>query len=814
MPARHRRIPPSRAVSIALRTMVRAAKAFFHQSYIYQRIAMLIQLSFILVIGVISIYHLYRSVDPLYLEIGLSAMAASPLILIYMAPHANLFNFSLYIASSLASYYAGLTQSLPVHGFAIAASLAAISPRLRFTLDSPVVERAIARGFSILRSSIRRSAIPLTLSELRARLLDNILTVASFIVSFVAFMATRNPVMSLSLILSMLLLFVLVFGIFMSPAQIDVRFISGKGIFRIYRNFARYRGLRSLAERVGRTIADDLERAGMSVDPMLYAAKYLSYSLILLSISPSIYTAMVILMPQAPYIALAALAAPAIPFLAMRLAIQMAISSRKARLEKAYPFFTVLSAVAIINGVRDIEKIFEMFISGSRASELLPQMSTEASILLRYIRIMGLTPVQAIDRYISYCPSESFRSYMRGYVNQLAIGTPLKDFAVRMVMEALELMKRRLEGLGAILNTMLTIFITALSFPVLPLIMGVLLNPESVVPMIIAMMLMGGPLAYILFNMAASKISVSFPNKLPRMKLFYPSAGLIIGTALALALIYYLGQPVSIASTVLFISFLAGLAIDFRNAYREAAEVERNIVVFLNSIADLVEVRSVGKALEYLIVETRRAGGSRFGRSFMEIIERMASYLQKGDPLAKASWFSGSWLMRFVQVVLSQVETAGQRSKEVIKMLGWFFSDYIVIVRTTRSRLFMAVGIMMMVPAVLVIVLSAAMGIVSSASSVVAKANIDVEALLSQARNIPVPKSVLSLVTGKGIDTSVAGLVDFLIVEIGIVLSLAASKSIYGTLRAARIPLIMSIFILALLLMKPLFIQMMIIPMK
>jgi hypothetical protein len=160
----------------------------------------------------------------------------------------------------------------------------------------------------------------------------------------------------------------------------------------------------------------------------------------------------------------------------MKLSLSMAISSRRSSLEKIYPFFTIVSAINIINGVRDIEKIFESFIprekKRSRFAELLPALEREAQILLKYIRILGLTPMQALDRYISYCPSESFKSYTRGYVNQLAVGTPLKDFAVKMVLESLDLLKRRLESLGMMLNTLVTMFITVLTFPILPLIIG------------------------------------------------------------------------------------------------------------------------------------------------------------------------------------------------------------------------------------------------------------------------------------------------------------------------------------------------------
>jgi hypothetical protein len=53
------------------------------------------------------------------------------------------------------------------------------------------------------------------------------------------------------------------------------------------------------------------------------------------------------------------------------------------------------------------------------------------------------------------------------------------------------------------------------------------------------------------------------------------------------------------------------------------------------------------------------------------------------------------------------------------------------------------------------------------------------------------------------VDPFLVTLIDFLIVEVGIVLAIAAAKSLYGTVRAAKIPLLMSIVILILLLMKP-----------
>jgi len=801
---------------ITPRHIVMLVKGFWSRKYMYQRSAILLQLIAIMIIEAVAASGLYSRADYVILEAGLSAVVASPLILIFMAPHANLIHMGLYMASAILSYYTGLLYYYPVHGIAVAASLAAISPRLEFTLDAPTVESAISRGFSLLKKTVRKSAAPYSFKELKERAADNILTIVSLVVSIAALGITRNPVLSISLIFSMILVFTMVFGLFMSPGPLEMRFAGGRGLLRIYRNFSRYRGLYTLAERTGKMISEKIETAGLSVDPVFYAAKYLSYSILLLSASPTIYVLILMTSPSAYAIAPLAFALPVIPFLLLRLSVSMAISSRRSRLEKVYPFFTIFSAVMIINGVRDIEKIFESFTktSGARASELLPALEKEALILLRYIRIMGLTPLSAIDRYITYCPSESMRSYMRGYVNQLSIGTPLKDFAIRTVSESLEILKRRLEGLGAALNTTLTMFITALAFPILPLIIGILLNPETVTPMIIMLLGLGGPLAYFLFGTTASRLSVSFPNKLPKMERAYPAAGLIVGTILAIAMIFFLKQPPSIASMSIVIPFLIGLYIDFRKAYKEAAEVEKNIVIFLNAIADLVEVRSVGKALEYLIVEAKRAGGSRFSKEFMAIIERMAAYLQKGDPLSKADWFSGSWIMRFVQLVLAQIEAAGQRSKEVVKILSYFFSEYLVIVKTTRARLMMASGIMMSVPAVLVIVLSAALGIMTSASSFIAKSGFDIEAMMTQVGRIPVPKSIIGLITGKGIDLSVVNLVDFLIIEIGIVLSLASSKAMYGTLRAARVPLIMSIVIVLMLLLKPLFISIMATPIR
>jgi hypothetical protein len=138
-----------------------------------------------------------------------------------------------------------------------------------------------------------------------------------------------------------------------------------------------------------------------------------------------------------------------------------------------------------------------------------------------------------------------------------------------------------------------------------------------------------------------------------------------------------------------------------------------------------------------------------------------------------------------------------------MKILAWFLSDYLVIVKSTRSRLTLAVGVMMAVPVILVLVLTATLGIIGTASSIIAKSNVDIELLTSQAKNIPIPQQVLRVITGKGVDPFLVTLIDFLIVEVGIVLAIAAAKSLYGTVRAAKIPLLMSIVILILLLMKP-----------
>lgn len=786
------------------RLAIDLAKGFFSKRYMFVRAAILIQLVIIATILLIPNTPAIRA-SPLLVDIGLSASIASPLIFFFLS-HSNIIHLILYVVIVALSNNLGLLQYLPAHGIVAAAVIAISGMRFELTLDSPLVERAVAKGFGLLSRVARRSTLPATVSELKIRIMDNILVISSLIVSTAALLLTRSPVLAVSFIISFALLITLVFGIMMPPGRTDIRF-SGKGLLRVYRNLSRYRSLQNVAIRLGRMIERDIEVSGLAADPMLYAARYLVQSVILLSISPTIYTLIVSIAPSYSFIAPIAFATPLIPIALMKLSLSMAISSRRSSLEKIYPFFTIVSAINIINGVRDIEKIFESFIPREKKrsgfAELLPALEREAQILLRYIRILGLTPMQAIDRYISYCPSESFKSYMRGYVNQLAVGTPLKDFAVKMVLESLDLLKRRLESLGMMLNTLVTMFITVLTFPILPLIIGIILNPGASSAMIFSMLAIGGPLSYVFFNMAASKVSVSFPNKLPRAALSYPAAGLIIGTIAAIILTLYVKAPISIAFIGILIPFFAGLFIDFRSAYKEISEVEKNIVVFLNTLADLVELRPVGKALEYLVVETERSGASRFSQEFMKIVKRMASYAQKGDPLAKADWFSGSWIMRLTQLVMAQVEAAGERAKEVMKILAWFLSDYLVIVKSTRSRLTLAVGVMMAVPVILVLVLTATLGIIGTASSIIAKSNVDIELLASQAKNIPIPQQVLQAITGKGVDPFLVTLIDFLIVEVGIVLAIAAAKSLYGTVRAAKIPLLMSIVILILLLLKP-----------
>lgn len=786
------------------RLTVDLAKGFLSKRYIFVRAAILIQLAIIAIILLLPHTQAIRA-SPLLVDVGLSASIASPLIFFFLS-HSNIIHLILYVAIVALSNNLGLLQYLPAHGIVAAAVIAISGMKFELTLDSPLVERAVAKGFRLLDRVAKRSALPATVSELKIRILDNILVISSLIISTAALLLTRTPVLAVSFIISFALFMALVFGFMMPPGRTDIRF-SGRGLLRVYRNLSRYRSLQNVTIRLGRMIERDIEVSGLAADPMLYAARYLIHSVILLSISPTIYTLIVSIAPSYSFIAPIAFATPLIPIALMKLSLYMAISSRRSSLEKIYPFFTIVSAISIINGVRDMEKIFESFIprekKRSRFAELLPALEKEAQILLRYIRILGLTPMQAIDRYISYCPSESFKSYMRGYVNQLAVGTPLKDFAVKMVLESLDLLKRRLESLGMMLNTLVTMFITVLTFPILPLIIGIILNPGASSAMIFSMLALGGPLSYVFFSMAASKVSVSFPNKLPRARLSYPAAGLIIGTIAAIILSLYVKAPISIAFIGILIPFFAGLFIDFRSSYKEISEVEKNIVVFLNTIADLVELRPIGKALEYLVVETERSGASRFSQEFMKIVKRMASYAQRGDPLAKAEWFSGSWIMRLTQFVMTQVEATGERAKEVMKILAWFLSDYLVIVKSTRSRLTLAVGVMMAVPVILVLVLTATLGIIGTASSIIAKSNVDIELLASQVRNIPIPPQVLQAITGKGVDPFLVTLIDFLIVEVGIVLAIAAAKSLYGTMRAAKIPLLMSIVILILLLLKP-----------
>ncbi len=395
--------------------------------------------------------------------------------------------------------------------------------------------------------------------------------------------------------------------------------------------------------------------SGVAGNASAIAAKSVAYSLIALAfaVPAAIITSLLVGGP-----ALAVLFAPVAFYLFYNIKLRDAASARASGAEKELPFFSVLAEVLTGAGT-PLYDVFQKVASES----VFPHIAREGSILRKYVDVLGMNSLEALERLAVVHPSGRFSSFLTGYTSKMRSGGALGEY---FSGESGDLL-RRLEsdwarygemagGLGSMMLTLLVIL------PILILITSLFTSSASLT-YLSGFTFIVVPLFTMVMIVTVSRMQPSGQDSVhgnPR-------------TALALSL---LGALPSVLLSQVWIGLAAGLFI-FSTFYglsvlaqrTEAREADEAVPRFLG---DLMEYKRQEYDIPKAVIAVAKE--NRYNGTFNSILARAAAHLQKGSPLDEARIETGSRLAKMTFMVLGEMSLYGGGSVDTLNQLSTYVS--------------------------------------------------------------------------------------------------------------------------------------------
>jgi len=724
----------------------------------------------------------------LALDIAVAAQLFIPLLILEFVP---VLNYIVPLAIVAYGTAAGLYNQFTAYYLLAAAATALSAAKLEPVLTtSPRVLRAIDR----VQRALKASKMPRTAEEAKFSLKISAVHAANLAVSAALYAVYQSPVVAAAAVYSLATFIAFFLGL---GATEGFKVPEGGKASAAVLLVTRYPFLFRHANKLKVKLHPYIERAGVLLYELDYVAKYLAaLTWYAFSLPPALLILYAVLPPPAFAVAAPAMVAVAaliyyMPFISL----SSRASSRKAAVEKEYPFFTVVASVMVSAGL-DLTHVFRELATG-RGAAVLPAFHREARYFVTLLETMGKPPTYVLQAYADAHPSLDYKGFITGYLSQARIGGRLSEYMEKKMAEALDMLRRRMEVFVRNVVTLAEIAVIVLMLPVLVMTVGFIMAPEVVAPMVMAEMVGIIPMMGFMFYAVAKATQPEFKDDY-RMR-YVPSA--VAGTIAAAASVF-LGflNPASAVAIVVGAIALGNYIeyLRFRLVYQE---VERYLPQLFRDLSYLRQTMPVPEAIDAIA----KGKYGLYPDRLRAVLARMASARKSGVKISDQPWHAGSWFWKFTQLTIAKIDETGGGTPEVFRQVEGFFSSYYNIIRGAASQLRLYEYIIYAIPLIFGFVAYSTVGIFASIPTITAASGVNPEEVASMVGQLQVSggsvEQVLRIL--KGVDPTVTMYVDFTIVELSAVLGLVMAKVNYGTLRNTKILAIASFIAAAAVVVMP-----------
>lgn len=529
------------------------------------------------------------------------------------------------------------------------------------------------------------------------------------------------------------------------------------------------------------------EKAGVWIYEVEYLSKYIAAFFIYLMILPTILVAIFILAPTELFILFFTPPLLIIPILLYYLPfinMKNKASKRKQLVEKEYPIFVVYASTMISAGV-SLYSVFRDLATG-KGSELLKGYTAEAKYIIALVEKQGLPEITALERYAAQHPSQEMRNFILGYIHQLQLGGKISHYLEQRMMEALDLLRRRMENFVKQIVMLTEIALTVLVLPTLPTVLGFIIAPDIVYNMLFIQMFAITPLMAFMFNSVASAIQPEFKDEYRFT--YIPS---VICGVIGMFAAFFLIQQKILAGVGLVVAGIAlGYYIEYRKQKGVFTEIEKMLPQFFRDLSELRNMMPVAEAL-------KRMTHMNYPKNFSKVLKAGVALRDQGLRFSEQPWHSKSWFWKFTQFLVGKIEEYGGGTPQIFRQLMIFFTEYGNIMYSAKSNLRIYEFVIYAIPVIFGIVMYSTLGIFVAMGEV--SSGFDVGRMSEVMTNLGAqfPQFVRML---KGIDPIVLLICDGIIFEMSFLLGLLAGKIISGSLRDTKsLALAMIISVLAMI---------------
>ena len=452
---------------------------------------------------------------------------------------------------------------------------------------------------------------------------------------------------------------------------------------------------RKAAVQLGQAIKDYIPKAALPISSYRFAAEHVFY--VFLSIPVAV---------AAPFLAyfvhpvfLALLFVPLLLFVMPWLRLKSAVGDYKRATDAELPFFTVHAAVSQSAGLNIFESLCSTIGKG-----IFRQIERAALLVRRYFKVLGLSPMGAIEKLGREHPHPGMRQLLLGYTSEFYSGGNVSSFLEAKADEHLRLTRYRYDRYAKDVGTIMEIILTTLLIVPTMLLMGLFLVPEGIVTFGIGFLALGIPLVLAL---CYSMIRAMQPRD-------YTEYSSSLPFALGLAGITFFA--LSFFSTWLAISLAVGVGclaygIPVALQRREVFAHERSLPQFLR---DVTEYQKLNYPITKAIARLRR--NPAYAPAFRRLLEEVTKKLALGYRLAEIDVRSRSWLTRMAFFHLGQIAETGGLSPKSTELLTEFITRVKEARDETRRTVSMHRIIALATPLILAVISGMMMGTLSGIS--------------------------------------------------------------------------------------------------
>ena len=452
---------------------------------------------------------------------------------------------------------------------------------------------------------------------------------------------------------------------------------------------------RKAAVQLGQAIKDYIPKAALPISSYRFAAEHVFY--VFLSIPVAV---------AAPFLAyfvhpvfLALLFVPLLLFVMPWLRLKSAVGDYKRATDAELPFFTVHAAVSQSAGLNIFESLCSTIGKG-----IFRQIERAALLVRRYFKVLGLSPMGAIEKLGREHPHPGMRQLLLGYTSEFYSGGNVSSFLEAKADERLRLTRYRYDRYAKDVGTIMEIILTTLLIVPTMLLMGLFLVPEGIVTFGIGFLALGIPLVLAL---CYSMIRAMQPRD-------YTEYSSSLPLALGLAGITFFA--LSFFSTWLAISLAVGAGclvygIPVALQRREVFAHERSLPQFLR---DVTEYQKLNYPITKAIARLRR--NPAYAPAFRRLLEEVTKKLALGYRLAEIDVRSRSWLTRMAFFHLGQIAETGGLSPKSTELLTEFITRVKEARDETRRTVSMHRIIALATPLILAVISGMMMGTLSGIS--------------------------------------------------------------------------------------------------